>query len=86
MGGNYIINPIGGHILLLLVLKYYVMLFCLTGAHVIMACRSIPRCKAAEKDILDLTGAAADSVNTVSLDLSSMESIRTFASEIKASE
>ena len=52
----------------------------------IMACRSIPKCKAAKKDILDLTGAATDSLNTVSLDLSSMESVRTFVSEIKASE
>ena len=60
--------------------------FCLTGAHVIMACRSIQRCKAAEKDVLELTGASADNVNTATLDLSSMESVRAFASEFKASE
>ena len=51
-----------------------------------MACRSIQRCNAAEKDVLELTGASADNVNTATLDLSSMESVRVFASEFKASE
>ena len=51
-----------------------------------MACRSIQRCNAAEKDVLELTGASTEKVNSATLDLSSMESVRAFASEFKASE
>ena len=51
-----------------------------------MACRSLDRANAAADDILKLTGVSRDQVLVMKLDLSSLESVREFAKDFKASK
>jgi len=52
------------------------------NAHVLLACRNLHKCDVAKNDILHTYANA--SVSTMALDLSSFQSVRTFAENVKA--
>ena len=60
--------------------------FFITGAHVVMACRSIGKCNEAAQSVLNITEVSEELISTAWLDLASFASVRHFADGFKAGE